>query len=202
MDIDHLRSWIGCREVRDQDIAPFPADAMAGPLDRPDRPRDGGPLPLPWHWLHFLETPGRSQIGPDGHPRKGGFLPPVPLARRMWAAGDLRIHKPLIIGHPARRISQVTDVGLKDGKSGPRVFVTLHHEILQDEVCLSEEQTIVYRAMPSMPAPLQLDLLYRQHSGMVPSRFSFRAVRPAFDGRPLILAGRTTDGGRRAVDCR
>jgi 3-methylfumaryl-CoA hydratase len=155
IDLDHLRTWIGHRQSADQFIDPFPARALAGLLDRPHAPSSGDALPLPWHWLYFLDTPSRAGTGTDGHPQRGGFLPPVPLPRRMWAAGKLQVLAPLVIGQPASKVSTVRGVDLKEGKMGPLVFVTVGHELHQDgRVCLLEEQNLVYREAPSAPAPL------------------------------------------------
>jgi 3-methylfumaryl-CoA hydratase len=155
IELDHLRSWIGNRQSAEQFIDPFPARALAGLLEREQPLCAGDALPLPWHWLYFLDTPSRSGIGADGHPQRGGFLPPVPLPRRMWAAGKLEVLSPLAIGRPATKTSTVRAVDLKDGQSGPLVFVTVGHELHQDgRVCLLEEQRLVYREAPVAPAPL------------------------------------------------
>lgn len=155
IDLEHLREWVGRRQSAEQFIDPFPARALAGLLDREDQPSSGDPLPLPWHWLYFLDTPTRAATGPDGHPQRGGFLPPVPLPRRMWAAGKLELLSPLVIGRPASKVSTVRAIDLKEGKSGPLVFVTVGHELHQDgRVCLLEEQNLVYREAPAGPAPL------------------------------------------------
>lgn len=155
IDLAHLRRWEGREQVAEEVIAPFPARALAGLLDRPTAPAEGEPLPLPWHWLHFLESPQRSQLGADGHPQRGGFLPPVSLPRRMWAAGRMQVHAPLVVGRPARKVSTVRSVSLKEGKTGPLVFVTVEHVLSQDgRDCLAETQDIVYRDAPLGSAPL------------------------------------------------
>jgi 3-methylfumaryl-CoA hydratase len=155
VDLDHLRGWVGRRQESEQALDPFPARALAGLLDRPQAPGEGDALPLPWHWLYFLDTPARSETGRDGHPRRGGFLPPVPLPRRMWAAGRMQVAAPLLLGRKAQKLSTVRRVDLKAGKTGPLVFVTVDHELRQDgRACLVEEQTIVYRDAPAVPAPL------------------------------------------------
>jgi 3-methylfumaryl-CoA hydratase len=155
IDIDHLRQWVGRRETREQHLDPFPARALAGLLDHPQVPGEGDPLPLPWHWLYFLDAPSRKGTGADGHPLRGGFLPPVPLPRRMWAAGELTVHEPLRLGRTARKTSTVRSVELKQGKAGALVFVTVAHELEQDgRPGLSELQHIVYREAPTAPAPL------------------------------------------------
>lgn len=155
IDLAHLRGWVGREQVMTQSIDPFPARALAGLLDRPTPPGEGDALPLPWHWLYFLEAPARAATGVDGHPLRGGFLPPVPLPRRMWAAGRLQAHAPLVIGRQAQKVSTVRSVELKDGKTGPLVFVSVEHTLRQDgHTCIVEEQNIVYREAPTAPAPL------------------------------------------------
>jgi 3-methylfumaryl-CoA hydratase len=159
MDIVHLREWIGREEISADEITWAPAALLAATLDRPDpEPRKGDVLPPLWHWLYFLPRHRHSDLAPDGHARRGGFLPPVPLAHRMWAGGRLEFHRPLRIGDHFRRISRIADVTLKEGRSGPLVFVTVRHEILNEEgVALTEEQDIVYRdsagAAPPPAAP-------------------------------------------------
>lgn len=155
IDIDHLRQWVGRRETREQHLDPFAARALAGLLDHPQAPGEGDALPLPWHWLYFLDAPSRAGTGVDGHPQRGGFLPPVPLPRRMWAAGELTLHEPLRLGRMARRTSTVQSVALKQGKAGALVFVTVAHEIEQDgQPRLGERQHIVYREAPGAGAAL------------------------------------------------
>ncbi|WP_439589028.1 FAS1-like dehydratase domain-containing protein [Hydrogenophaga sp.] len=155
IDLDHLRQWVGRSATQEQHLEPFAARALAGLLDRTDAPGEGDALPLLWHWLYFLEAPSRAGTGVDGHPKRGGFLPPVPLPRRMWAAGELTLHRPLRLGRSARKTSTVRSVDLKQGKAGALVFVTVAHELAQDDrACISELQHIVYREAPAAPAPL------------------------------------------------
>jgi 3-methylfumaryl-CoA hydratase len=157
MDIVHLREWIGREESAADEITPVPAALLAATLDRPDPeprkgPAKGDVLPLLWHWLYFLPRHRHSDLAPDGHARRGGFLPPVPLAHRMWAGGRFEFHRPLRIGDRITRVSRIADVTLKQGRSGPLVFVTVRHEIRNEEgVALTEEQDIVYRD-PAGPA--------------------------------------------------
>ncbi len=163
MAIDDLRHWLGRKETLTDRIAPGPVNALAATLDRADPPaRPGDPLPPLWHWLYFLQAAPRSQLGPDGHPRRGGFLPPVALPRRMWAGGRLWFHRPLRIGTDLSRVSRVVDISHKRGRSGDLVFVTVRHEIADDEgLALTEEHDIAYRdiaapgsaAPPATPAP-------------------------------------------------
>lgn len=154
LNIEYLQTWVG-REQRAVDSLPlFPARALAAALDHAELLQAGDALPPCWHWLYFLETPAASATGSDGHPLKGGFLPPVPLPRRMWAAGAIDIKQPLRLGVPAEKISTVRSVEMKSGRSGTLIFVTLEHRLLQnDQLCISEEQNLVYREAPCEPMP-------------------------------------------------
>jgi len=112
------------------------------------RPPAGTPLPALWHWLYFLPLHRQSEIGPDGHAKRGGFLPPVPLPRRMWAGSQFEFHKPLLVGDTLTRRSTIADVTEKSGRTGRLVFVKVRHEIRrQDEsdIGLTEFHDIVYR---------------------------------------------------------
>lgn len=155
IDIDHLRQWVGREQTRNDELSVFQARALAAALDHKILPAAGDALPPGWQWLYFLDTPSASGTGADGHPRLGEFLPPAPLPRRMWAAGSMQLSQPLRIGQSATRRSVIKSVDAKSGKSGSLVFVTLDHEITQGgQLCVREEQNLVYRDMPSAPAPL------------------------------------------------
>lgn len=109
-------------------------------------PAHGTPIPALWHWACFAPVAPAHELGPDGHPLRGGFLPSVPLPRRMWAAGDLSFHRAPLVGEPLLRQSRVLDVQHKSGRSGELVFVIVQHEIrVGGEPCISERQHIVYR---------------------------------------------------------
>ena len=128
---------------------------MRGILDRDPVAREGDELPLGWHWLYFKEALRASQIGPDGHRTRGGFLPPIDLPRRMWAGGELNALRPLRIGEVAELQSTVTEVKEKEGRSGPLAFVTVRHEVHQDGLAIEEQQTLVFRGegRPGTPRP-------------------------------------------------
>ena len=150
IDVDYLRTWIGREQVTEDSLCVFPARALGALLDHDERLSAGDALPAAWQWLYFLDTAKRSKVGKDGHPQKGELLPPIPLPRRMWAAGSLKVHQPLRLGRAASKKSRVRSVDCKTGKSGELVFVTLDHEISQEGgVCIDEEQTLVYRPMPT-----------------------------------------------------
>ncbi|KVQ63044.1 MaoC family dehydratase N-terminal domain-containing protein [Burkholderia territorii] len=127
-------------------IALAPAAALSATLDHPDVPQVGHPLPELWHWLYFWPVAKSSELGADGHPRKGNFLPDLGLPRRMWAGGRLHFHSLLEIGKPASRKSTILNVEEKSGRSGRLGFVTIKHELMnQKGLVIEEEQDIVYR---------------------------------------------------------
>lgn len=156
IDIDYLRSWVGKTEQVDDLIAPSKVAALAATLDRDDpAPRTGDALPPPWHWTLCLPAARQSAIGPDGHPARGGFLPPVPLPRRMWAGGRLSFPQPLRVGEAVQRRSRVMSVEHKSGRSGELVFVLVRHEFHGAAgLCVTEEHDIVYRDMPGAVSPV------------------------------------------------
>ncbi|MEV4734906.1 MaoC family dehydratase N-terminal domain-containing protein [Saccharopolyspora sp. NPDC049426] len=107
----------------------------------------GEPLPPLWHWLHFLRWPNQDELGEDGHPRDGHFLPPIPHRQRMFAGGRCEIAEPLSIGERTERTSSIANVAVKQGRTGEMVFVTQRNEFRQHgRTCLVEEQDIVYRS--------------------------------------------------------
>ena len=158
LDLEHLKQWIGRAESRADFIAATPVQALAATLDRDDpAPRPGDPIPPCWHWLYFLPLHRQSEIGPDGHPTRGGFLPPVPLPRRMWAGSRIEFLRPLTVGSPIKRVSRVVDVSGKEGRSGSLVFVRVRHAVSDEAgVALVDEHDIVYREnpRPGDPPPL------------------------------------------------
>lgn len=158
VDVAHLQQWVGRSEVQAGRLDPFPATALAATLDREDPAySDGMALPPLWHWLYFLPVHRLSEVGPDGHARRGRFLPPVPLLRRMWAGGRFTFRHPLRIGDTVRKESRILSVELKEGRTGPLVFVRVGHELVDaGGTALTEEHDIVYRdleAPPSKPRP-------------------------------------------------
>ena len=155
-------AWIGRQQWHHDRIDANRARAMQATLDRAPSLLPGDPLPPAWHWLYFWEVQPMGVLGPDGHPARGGFLPPIALPRRMWAGGRIRFERPLAVGADARKTSTIADVTEKQGRSGRLAFVTVRHEIADaDGPCLVEEQDIVYReapgaagaARPAEPAP-------------------------------------------------
>lgn len=162
-NIAHLREWIGKTEVLSDQITPTPMAALAAALDvEAAPPQAGDALPPLWHWIYFLEIHRQSELGPDGHAKLGGFLPPVLLPRRMWAGGRLHFLRLLRVGETYTRTSRIVDVRHRQGRSGKLVFVLVRHEIGNAEgMAITEEQDLVYRANagsgdsppPPRPAP-------------------------------------------------
>ena len=114
----------------------------------------GRQLPSLWHWMFFSAVVPFSELGSDGHPERGGFLPPVDLARRMWAGGRLEFTRPLVVVRAIRRESSIKNIVCKSGRSGEMVFVTVAHQIIdEDGVLIDEEHDIVYRDLVSGDAP-------------------------------------------------
>ena len=159
-DID-LTAWIGRTESAADTVTPTPVHALTATLDHPAAPVPAGtPLPPLWHWLYFLPVHQQSEIGPDGHARRGGFLPPVELPRRMWAGGRFEFRSPIRVGDEIVRTSTIDNVASKVGRTGPLVFVTVRHEVRANgaaDPALVEFHDIVYRAERSPdevePAP-------------------------------------------------
>lgn len=155
----HLQGWVGRTETLIDEISVAPVRGLAATLDRDDAAPVVGITELPplWHWLYFLPQHRQSEIGPDGHAKRGGFLPPVPLPRRMWAGGRLQwqADNRLRVGDAVRRVSRIESITHKAGRSGDLVFVLVRHEVHNaGGLALTEEHDIVYRsaAQPGDPA--------------------------------------------------
>jgi 3-methylfumaryl-CoA hydratase len=143
----HLAGWEPEPLSRTEVLALEPVHALAAVLDEPSPVRaPGDPLPALWHWLHFLDQPRQEELGEDGHPRHGHFLPPVPDRRRMFAGGRYRQEEPLRVGEPYTRTSRLGKVEVKQGRSGEMAFVTVRHELSRDGRTVAvDEQDLVYR---------------------------------------------------------
>lgn len=155
MDITNLRHWIGRAETVRDHATLAPLAGLAALLDHETPPWIANELPPLAHWLYFPPHARQSELGEDGHPKRGGFLPPVDLPRRMFAGARIDFHAPVPLGAALERVSTIKDVTAKEGASGTMIFVTVRHEIFTNGArALSEEQDIVYReAAKSAPAP-------------------------------------------------
>ena len=154
-NLEDLKKWIGEKET-DVDYVTIPAiHRLSATLDREDpMPKFGDELPIGWHQLLFPRIVRHSQIGADGHPARGDFLPPVPLPRRMFAGKRNTFHAPLKLGDEVRRESVIASVTPKQGRTGQMVFVTVKMEIHGPRgLAITEEQDIVYREEPDPNAP-------------------------------------------------
>ena len=152
MDIDALRGWIGRTETARDDIGAVQVRQLAATLGDEARLREPGVAPLPagWHWLFFNPTEAQAFLGPDGHPARGDFLPPVELPRRMWAGSRLRWTRAFEVGRTVTRDSEILDVRHRAGRSGDLVFVTVGHRYADEHgLLLDEEHDIVYRGEAS-----------------------------------------------------
>src|SRR3954451_21690197 len=149
-DFDHLRAWVGRTEARADLLTPRLAEAFDAKLDEPPRAYESGDTaPLGIHWCLGNPAVRASGLGRDGHPKREGFMPPVPLPRRMWAAGELVFHAPLIVGPNVTRQTTIVSIDFKEGRSGALFFLILDHLYLQEGVtCVTERQTLAYREDP------------------------------------------------------
>lgn len=170
-DCMNITNWIGRTESARDLVTPTPIAALSATFDRnPERPENGVKLPALWHWLYFLPIAQQSEIGPDGHPKRGGFLPPVEQPRRMWAGSQFEFHQPLRVGDAVSRLSTIENITEKSGRTGKLTFVRVRHDISRvndtpasgangnsvqvgGELAITEYHDIVYRDMPSPDAP-------------------------------------------------
>lgn len=154
-ELEQLKEWIGRRET-DVDYVTIPAvHRLAAMLDRDDpMPKNGDPLPVGWQQILFPRVVRHSQIGPDGHPKRGDFLPPVPLPRRMFGGKRITFREQLRVGDEVRRESTISNVTLKQGRTGQMVFVTVQTDMSTPRgLAITEEQDIIYRGNPDPNAP-------------------------------------------------
>ena len=167
LDLDHLRQWIGrTTEASDIVTAQLVKGLRATLFQEIGEPKTGDAAPWTTHWCLAQPVFPMSALSQDGHPTKGGFLPPVPLPRRMWAGGELEFFDALRVGDESRRSSRISDVTMKTGSTGVLCFVSVEHTITTPRgIALRERQDIVYRDMgspqpatpakPPAPPPLQ-----------------------------------------------
>ena len=156
-DLDHLRQWIGrSNEASDIVTAQLVRGLRATLFMEIGTPKAGDAAPFTTHWCLAQPVYPMSELGPDGHPTRGGFLPPVPLPRRMWAGGELEFVDALRVGDVATRSSRISDVTMKTGSTGVLCFVSVQHEVTTSRgLAIRERQDIVYRDVsgPAQAAP-------------------------------------------------
>jgi 3-methylfumaryl-CoA hydratase len=150
LDIDHLKQWIGrTDQAADVVTAQLVKGLRATLFLDIGKPQSGDAAPFTAHWCLGQPVYPMDQLGPDGHPARGGFLPPVPLPRRMWAGGELQFLDALKVGDEVIRSSTIGDVQVKQGSTGTLCFVTVNHEISTPRgIAIRDRQDIVYRDVP------------------------------------------------------
>jgi 3-methylfumaryl-CoA hydratase len=155
LDLDHLRQWIGrSNEASDIVTAQLVRGLRATLFLDIGEPKPGDAAPFTVHWCLAQPVFPMSELGPDGHPTRGGFLPPVPLPRRMWAGGELEFLDPLRVGDEVTRRSRIADVTMKTGSTGALCFVSVEHVVTTARgAAIRERQDIVYRELASGAQP-------------------------------------------------
>jgi len=160
-----LARWVGRKRVVEDEIGLSAVRRIAGMLDLdPDAYKPGDVLPPHWFTMFFADVARQSQIGPDGHPVKGLFLPPIPLPRRMGAGRRVRIMGRLRVAEPARRIAEVAAITPKEGRTGKMIVLTMRHsfEVRGQSIAVDEFDAVYREAVqpgeanastPPVPAP-------------------------------------------------
>ena len=150
LDIDHLRGWIGNNETMSERLTPQLVARFNATLNIEEDAVPGAEAPLMIHFCLAQPVAAASHLGHDGHPKRGGFLPPVSLPRRMWAGGKITFHAPLVIDEMVTRTSRIDNVEVKQGRSGTLCFVTVIHEYsCGGSLAVCERQDVVYREAPT-----------------------------------------------------
>ena len=146
LDVEYLRGWNGSEESHNEQVTSSLVERFNATFDLTGDISDGAVAPLLLHLCLNATVAPTSALGPDGHPTRGGFLPPVPLLRRMWAGGAFTFHDNIRIGETVTRHSKIKDVVVKQGRTGQLCFVTVDHEIESDgRRVITERHDIVYR---------------------------------------------------------
>jgi 3-methylfumaryl-CoA hydratase len=191
MTQEPITNWLGRQEILEEILAPGPAQGLAATLnlDPENFAAEGAILPPVWNWLYFLPRAPSRQIGPDGHPKRGGFLPPITLARRMWAGSRCTFHHDLHIGDRATKTSTILKINEKQGRAGTMFFVTVRHEIRVDAIlAYEEEQDIVYMDIPKVftpPEPVPLPACTWHHDVPLDPVLLFRFSALTFNGHRI-----------------
>lgn len=147
LDIDHLRQWIGRTQEASDIVTEQLVKALRATLFLDiGAPKVGDAAPFTTHWCLAQPVAPMNELGSDGHPARGGFLPPVPLTRRMWAGGELQFLDTLRVGDDVTRLSRISDITMKSGSTGILCFVAVEHTITTPRgIAIKERQDLVYR---------------------------------------------------------
>jgi 3-methylfumaryl-CoA hydratase len=150
-------AWIGRAQEQADDLTPALVRRFRATFDHAD---DDAGVPQGMHWCLCTPEASTATLGVDGHPQKGGFMPPIPQPRRMWASSAVTFHAALSSGAKITRRTTIAAMAEKMGSTGPLLFVTLDHYTFADGVmAVSDRQSLVYRdappqgAMPTPPLP-------------------------------------------------
>ncbi|MFG1204620.1 MaoC family dehydratase N-terminal domain-containing protein [Xanthobacter aminoxidans] len=190
LDIEHLKGWIGREETGTEEVTAALVRRFRATFDEtPGDPLPGDVAPRFIHLCLAQPAEPMHALGTDGHPARGGFLPPVPLPRRMWAGGSLTFTGDLRVGDTVRRVSRVDDLSVKEGRTGTLCFVTVRHEIeAEGRAILTEIQDIVYRGLDTAgpaktTAPAEADHHRREVDPSPPLLFRYSAL--TFNGHRI-----------------
>ncbi len=152
----HVENWAPGPIVESDAMSPAQANRLAATLDLDETYSTGTELPVPWHWIYFSEWPATAELGADGHPADGHFLPPIPDRRRMFAGATMTVHAPLRLGVPTQKKQSLAGVVEKQGRTGDMLFVTVRSEYLQDDaLTVVEDQNLVYRSDSGASRPFE-----------------------------------------------
>jgi 3-methylfumaryl-CoA hydratase len=190
-DLDHLRQWIGrSNEASDVVTAQLVRGLRATLFMEIGTPKPGDAAPFTAHWCLAQPVYPMSELGPDGHPTRGGFLPPVPLPRRMWAGGELEFFEPLRVGDEMTRTSRISDVTMKTGSTGVLCFVSVEHVVTTPRgKALRERQDIVYRDVSTGTVPAKASpsppVAQHRESHMADPVLLFRYSALTFNGHRI-----------------
>jgi 3-methylfumaryl-CoA hydratase len=190
-DLDHLRQWIGRTDAASDIVTAQLVRGLRATLFMEiGAPKPGDAAPFTTHWCLAQPVYPMSELGPDGHPTRGGFLPPVPLPRRMWAGGELEFLEPLRVGDETTRSSRISDVTMKTGSTGVLCFVSVEHVIMTPRgIAIRERHDIVYRdvsaAQPPAKAPPPPPVAKHRESHMADPVLLFRYSALTFNGHRI-----------------
>jgi hydroxyacyl-ACP dehydratase HTD2-like protein with hotdog domain len=191
---DALRNWAPDPVHLTRTVDPWAAAAFAAVIDAPPPPlQPGDPLPPLWHWFTLLEHPAHGELGADGHPARGSFLPPIPHRRRMFAGGRYHQHHPIPVGAELTARSTLADVAVKTGRTGEMAFVTVHngHRIHYDHPYATGVEgypgLVIHGPLLAL---LALELPRRHAPEGTVTAFAYRLVRPAFVPSSIESLGR------------
>ena len=173
-DLEFLKDWIGKTETAEERASVFRMHGLAALLDKPDIPDEGDPVGPMGHWCYFTPRVPASELGPDGHPARGGFMPPVPLPRRMFGGFRATHHQSLIIGEVMHREARITDVQIKEGGTGTLVICTVRNSISgENGLAIEEDHDYIYRGNPPSSANANTG---GSKAASAPSKFSWSKI--------------------------